>query len=94
MSGLSEHPTRSDRAPCHCCKRVVAWPAQAGRYKRRVRHKCPHGQWCLAGDRLLGTASNWPRCLTCLNARRAEYVCADGSIGLPPVSRGDSRCLM
>ena len=60
-----------DKAPCGCCKRVVAFRNIAGR-KARVRHKCPHGQWCITGDRLIGHHANQPRCLECLNERRVE----------------------
>ena len=48
--------TRPEPHPCGACHRVVAYrhKVQAfgrGGGKGRVRHKCPHGQWCVAGSR-------------------------------------------
>lgn len=65
--------------PCSGCGRRVAYryPFQRrspnGGGKARVRHKCPHGEWCAFG-KLEGVAGlNWPKCPKCLEERRVEY---------------------
>lgn len=51
--------------PCHICGREVAMRFKVNRAhnggKARMRHRCPHGQWCEAGDRLNGLHANNPR---------------------------------
>lgn len=43
---------RRNRKPCLGCGRDVAGvnPRIPVGGKGRVRHKCPHGRWCIAGD--------------------------------------------
>jgi hypothetical protein len=36
--------------------------------KRRYRHKCPHGTWCVSGHRLNGQHANHPLCAECRKA--------------------------
>lgn len=64
------------KAPCMCCGKVVAvrhrtqnTSVYAG--KGRVRHKCPHGEWCIAGQFTHGF--NWPKCKTCMAERKVQY---------------------
>ncbi len=75
---------RPEPHPCGACHRVVAYRTAVQRMtgggKHRVRHKCPHGQWCQAGHRFARLGWNWPTCPDCLDARRAE-------VGLPPQRR-------
>jgi hypothetical protein len=78
--------TRHGTKVCHCCGREIA-RRNVGGGKALHRHKCPHGHWCVAGDRLDGHHANQPRCRECLNIKRAKD-------GLPPVEKrilGESR---
>ena len=72
----TEMPSETKRTPGPClCGRHPAYryrradgsPRQSG--KMRVRHKCPHGAWCVRGERQW---DNWnePKCLDCRAALR------------------------
>ena len=67
------HPgfIRGDR--CELCgRRAKPWPRTG---KRRYRHKCPHGSWCVRGHRLSGWHANWPQCKACMPfARKLEEL--------------------
>jgi hypothetical protein len=69
------------KASCGACRREVAYNSPTSN-KARVKHRCPHGEWCIAGFPLKYSSQgwNWPLCLQCLNDRRAER-------GLPPVKK-------
>lgn len=63
--------------PCGACGRRVAGRTRTQRIngrggKHRVRHKCPHGEWCVAGHRLANQGWNWPDCSECYRERCAE----------------------
>ncbi len=63
--------------PCTGCGRHVAGRTRAQRIqgrggKHRVRHLCPHGEWCVSGHPLANQGWNDPDCPECLKARRAE----------------------
>ena len=61
---------------CPGCDRVVAvrYAVQnSGGGKPRVRHKCPHGTWCIFGAMEGKLGWNWPLCHECRKERRAEY---------------------
>jgi hypothetical protein len=51
------------KRPCQCCGRPVAMRKLINRIygggKARVRHKCPHGRWCVAGT-IIGQHANVP----------------------------------
>ncbi len=57
-------------SPCICGRTDVRKMPRSG--KRRYRHKCPHGEWCVAGHPLLGTHANHPQCKKCLAETRKE----------------------
>lgn len=70
-TGVPPRPTR-ERAACGCCGRVVARRrlVDASR-KARVRHRCPHGAWCSAGEPLSAAHANWNRnCAVCMQLGR------------------------
>ncbi len=45
-----EESILDDRKPCHHCGRRVMRSPALGTPKYKVRHMCPHGIWCSAGD--------------------------------------------
>lgn len=69
------------KAPCIACGRVVAAKDAPGLRTRawgvgkaRVRHKCPHGTWCIAGRITHGF--NGPTCRECARDQRAAREAA------------------
>lgn len=72
------------KAQCLACGRVVAvrfatQTAAGGAGKARVRHKCPHGVWCVTGARLAGrqginraSAAGPHACRRCANRKEAS----------------------
>ena len=79
---------------CHICFRTdVRKRPRAG--KQHFPHKCPHGVWCVSGDRLLGThANNTPiagpnRCVACRDAARTRAL----AVLRPPTGRTVVRIL-
>ena len=50
---------------CHCCGRVIAMRFAVGSNKAHVRHKCPHGEWCVSGHKNEGIHANAPKCNKC-----------------------------
>lgn len=73
---------------CVGCGRVVATDPRAvgrasgGSGKRRVRHKCPHGRWCIFGSRIggIGVKSLCPEC-------RASTLTSEAINALSPAVR-------
>jgi len=61
--------------PCQACGRTIARQFARGDAKRRVRHKCPHGRPCPAGQHGIGSHLNGPLapvlggCLACWGAK-------------------------
>lgn len=60
------------KRPCHVCLRIVAHYNPGGRqgstaWRGSVPHKCPHGQQCRGGHRLLrwGHMGYAPNCKPC-----------------------------
>ena len=63
---------KGDAHPCGCCGRRAAYRRPGrGSNKARVRHKCPHGTWCVAGHPL-GDSSHMARCAEC-RVYQGEY---------------------
>lgn len=57
-AGVDRTRGRYGSSTCHLCGKFVAY-RDAARYKARVRHKCPHGVWCLSGEGFIGRSVNW-----------------------------------
>lgn len=53
---------------CEFCGRLAKPTPRTG--KKRFPHKCPHGEWCVRGHRLLGWHQNHPTCVECSAVRR------------------------
>ncbi len=60
---MSPRPGRevtADHTPCFACGRLIStrrpWQGRGG--KAKVRHKCPHGRWCISGSPLGGQGFN------------------------------------
>lgn len=68
---------RAPLKPCPGCRRMVAYKTAAQRRygggKGRVKHKCPHGRWCVFGERHGREGWNWPTCPECLKVEREMY---------------------
>ena len=65
------------RHPCPGCGRLVAYRLKTQRIhgggKGRVKHLCPHGEWCVFGEKCGRMGWNWPRCKECLKVAREKY---------------------
>lgn len=64
---MTPHPCLCGRRPAYRYRRPDGSARISG--KMRVRHKCPHGNWCVRGER---EGDNWndPKCPECLLALR------------------------
>jgi hypothetical protein len=62
--------------PCHCCGRVLKRDIRKKTGRAMYRHKCQHGEWCVAGNGLVNVHANTPRCQECRKARHAEDLAA------------------
>ena len=60
------HACLCGRRPAYRFRRADGSPRVSG--KMRVRHKCPHGEWCVRGER---EGDNWnePKCSECRDER-------------------------
>ena len=64
--------------PCHCCGRVLKRDIRKKTGRAMYRHKCPHGEWCIAGNGLVNVHANTPRCRECRKAQQAGDIHAAG----------------
>jgi hypothetical protein len=60
--------------PCHCCGRVLKRDIRKKTGRAMYRHKCPHGEWCIAGNGLVNVHANTPRCRECRKAQQAGDI--------------------
>lgn len=89
-------PGAEERQPCWACFKPVARYSFAGRLagKRRQRHKCPHGVWCISGSPEGAQGFNGPPlggahyCPDCTAAWKAHWQAREN----PPGPSSRERC--